>query len=303
MGQHPGAGNAGTAGAKGEGNRTVTHDITLIVVNYRTAVDVTALLASLAAFPPGCACEVIVVNATPEDAWRPGAGASPVTVRTVDAVANRGFGGNCNQALAEASGEFLMPMNADIRFRDDCLPRVVERLRTAPEVGVLVPRLVGADGTLQYSSRTFYTPLTILCRRTPLGRCFPTIGERHLMMERDHEVPFCVDWGSGAALVARRALLEDGWLFDERFFLYLEDVDLCARAWGRGLRVEYFPPATLIHAHARESAGPPWGWHARQHLRSLWRFWRKYGTLRPSGAPVGADGGASGDGATGGARP
>lgn len=264
-------------------------DISLIVVNYRSRPDVDGLLASIAAAPPGCAYEVIVVNAAPDDIWRPGAEHGALAVRTVEADRNRGFGGNCNAGAARAEGEFLMALNADIRFRDDCLPRIVERLRAHADVGVVIPRLVGAAGELQYSSRTFYTPFTIVCRRTPLGRFFPGVNRRHLMTDRDHDQPFDIDWGSGAAMAMRRDVLEDGRIFDERFFLYLEDVDLCARSWARGLRVEYFPPATLVHAHARASAATPFGWHARQHVRSLWRFWRKHGTLAPGRGRARAD--------------
>ncbi len=256
--------------------------VSLIVVNYRTPGDVGALLASLDAHPPSVAHEVIVVNSAPEGAFawpagRPGG-------RALNLVENRGYGTAVNAGVAAARGEFLLAMNADILFRNDCLNALVARMRAAPRAGLLAPRLVGDDGALQYNVRRFYTPLTIACRRTPLGRLLPGVVRHHLLADRDHERGFAADWALGAALLARRELLESGRLFDERFFLYFEDVDLCARAWRTGWRVEYCPEATLIHRHRRDSAARPWSRSGRAHLASLWHFWRKYGTLRPPGA-------------------
>jgi hypothetical protein len=87
-----------------------------------------------------------------------------------------------------------------------------------------------------------------------------------------------VDWGLGAAMFLRRNDLPGAGPFDERFFLYFEDVDLCVRTWRAGRRVTYDPTIECIHAHRRASrrALSAAGWH---HFRSLWRFATKYSGL------------------------
>lgn len=254
--------------------------ISLILVNHQTPGDVARLLGSLTAHPPSCSWEVIVVNTVPAGAYARAEADTHLQILQMDS--NRGFGAAVNRGIQEARGEFIMPLNADLIFQDDCLPSLVSQLRTHKNIGILLPRLRSPDGTLQYNARTFYTWWTILCRRTPLGKFAPGVSRAHLYQERNHEEAFDTDWGLGAALVARRELLQDERLYDERFFLYFEDVDLCTRAWQAGYRVQYFPPATLVHDHQRGSAASVFSRPARTHLKSLRLYHKKHGGLRPT---------------------
>lgn len=254
-------------------------DITLIVVNYCSDNEVDDLIESLCKCPPSCNWEMIVVNAGPESRWQ--AAPPELPLQIINLEQNNGFGAAVNCALPLARGRYLLPMNSDIIFMEDCLPGAVAYLDEHEDTGILVPRLLTGDGELQYSARTFYSLATIMVRRTPLGKLLPGITRRHLYQDRNHETIFPVDWGQGAALLVRRGLVQEGKLFDERFFLYFEDVDLCARSWAQGLQILYYPPLSLVHHHRRESAASPFGSQGRQHLRSLMRFWRKWGTLNP----------------------
>ncbi len=254
-------------------------DISLVIVNHQTAGDVACLLGSLREHHAPGSYQAIVVNTVARGAFAKRGDQDHVQVLQLDR--NRGFAAAVNQGIAAATGEFLLPMNADLFFTDNSLPRLVTHLRAHPEAGIIIPRLLSANGELQYNARTFYTWFVIFCRRSPGGKLFQQVSRRHLMMDRDHSRNFAADWGLGAALCVRRELLRDGRLYDERFFMYFEDVDLCARAWKQGRRVEYFPAVTLIHSHRRESAVFPGSRHGRIHLASLWKFWRKHGALRP----------------------
>jgi hypothetical protein len=271
-------------------DRRMRPDVSLIIVNHQSAPDVRALMRSLAEHPQACELEAVVVNTGPVRAWEPeGEEIVPATAITLDR--NVGYGAAVNRGLEEASGRYLLAVNADLLFRDSCLETAVEYMQRHPEVGVLAPRLVFPDGTLQYSGRRFYTVRTLLSRRTPLRRLLQRTEEEHLYATEDHDRVFPVDWAIGAALMIRRELIDGGRLFDERYFLYLEDVDLCAAAWHRGFAVVYFPPVTLEHRHTRMSANRLWGRATRTHARSLWRFWRKWGTLQPSGSAQAEGGG------------
>ncbi|MHC4886078.1 MAG: glycosyltransferase family 2 protein [Planctomycetota bacterium] len=255
-------------------------DVSLIIVNHNHPEETGACVQSLARIDTDVTYEVIVVNTNPARAYTGREAEGSI----LNPNENRGFAAAVNLGVTSASGEFLLPMNADILFESDCLTPLLDRMRAEPLVGVLLPRLINPDGTDQYNARRFYTLLTVLCRRTPLGALFPSVSEHHLMRKESHAQPYPADWGMGAALLARRDLLQGGRLYDERFFLYFEDVDLCARCWQAGLRVEACPAAPLVHTHQRESQGLPWGGHARHHLVSLFRFWRKHGRLAPTPA-------------------
>jgi GT2 family glycosyltransferase len=123
-------------------------------------------------------------------------------------------------------------------------------------VGIVFPKLLNPDGSLQYSCRTFHTFWTILMRRTPLGKMFPKskILRDHLMMDWDHDTIREVDWALGGCMMIRRDAVFGPKLFDERFFLYFEDVDLCYGMKKTSWKVIYNPKAVMVHHHLRESA-------------------------------------------------
>ncbi len=148
-----------------------------------------------------------------------------------------------------------MILNADLILFKDALWQMIEYLENNPQIGLLGPQLLNFNGSIQDSAYRFYRPLTIIYRRTFLGRT--KMGkadlDRFLMKDRDHRVPFDVDWLLGAALMVRRRALEEVGLMDERFFLYFEDVDWCRRYHDAGWRVVYLPAAKMHHYHGRVS--------------------------------------------------
>jgi GT2 family glycosyltransferase len=151
-------------------------------------------------------------------------------------------------------------------------------------VGIVLPQLRNPDGTLQYSCRRFYTWKTLWMRRGPWRRrlaLHPTI-QQHLMQDWDHANVADVDWGLGAAMLVRKTALPADQLFDERFFLYFEDVDLCLRLHRSGWKVAYNPTAVMIHQHRRDSAEAGALLAKLHHLRSLTKFlWKYRFQLRP----------------------
>jgi len=123
----------------------------------------------------------------------------------------------------------------------------------------------------------------LLFRRTPLGKVFPNhrIIRKHLMMDWDHREPREVDWGLGACMLLRKEALGGQDIFDGRFFLYFEDVDLCLRLKEEGWKVVYYPEAVMIHSHLRHSARGVLNREKWEHLKSLIKFYFKHGRLGP----------------------
>lgn len=258
----------------------VRPDISLIVVNYHTPEKVEQLLESLWKHPPSVSWEAIIVDICPHPdsgiSWR-----REMNVHLELLSENRGFAASVNAAIHRCTGRYIMPMNADLFFKDDAIATLVHHLDNNPEVGITAPWLLNTDGTPQYNARRFYSWAVIACRRSPLGRFLPSLTDDHLMVGSEQKTqPFAADWTTGAALVVRRDLINNNQLYDEQFFLYFEDVDLCARAHLEGWIVDCHPQAQLVHQHARRSR-KLWTREGRAHFVSLFRFWMKYKSLKP----------------------
>jgi len=204
---------------------------------------------------------------------------------------NIGFGRSVNRALERASGDFIFMMNADFVIpRPKELDTLIEYLKAHLEVGIVGPRLLNFDESDQPSAFRFYTPLMILLRRSPLGRTpwgKKKVAEftlAHCTTLRSEPTP--VDWLMGSALLTRKEYLARVGLFDERFFMYMEDSDLCRRFWEAGLKVIYYPHSVMYHFHGKASKSKnPFGAilnkYARIHIVSAIKYFRKYGTKTP----------------------
>lgn len=188
---------------------------------------------------------------------------------------NRGFGATSNRGLSAASGRVRVVLNSDATLH----PGAIEALVAAfddPAVGIAGARRLFPDGSHQTSAARFPTPASILTgsflanelfRRVVPGRRFPfELG----LSRADHEIDQDVDWVSGTCLAIRDSCHAALGGFDEAYHMYVEETDLCWRAWQAGWRVRYAPQAVVTHLGGG-STGDPWI-HARRLLRSEARF-------------------------------
>jgi exopolysaccharide biosynthesis polyprenyl glycosylphosphotransferase len=194
-------------------------------------------------------------------------------------TANFGYSRAVNQGIKESEGRYILILNADTIIKPNAIQSLLSFMDGHPETAIAGPRLFYPDGRLQYSCRTFYAFKTILFRRTFLGKLFPEsrILKEHLMTEWDHGTEREVDWLLGAALIVRRESIEQVGLMDERYFLYLEDVDWCYRMKTAGFKVCYVPHAEIIHYHRQGSRSE--AMFSRDvviHLASMLRYYDKW---------------------------
>ena len=170
---------------------------------------------------------------------------------------NRGYGAGLNRGLKEIQ-ELDAPVlvcNPDVRvLTPDRIADVARHMNNNPKIGALAPRIFAQEGHNVSSCRQFYTFLTVAAVRigSIVRRC-PKFIERHYYWDRGFEKPFVADWASGAALFCRLSAFPDRNFFDERFFLYFEDVDFSARLWKNGWTIEYFPEFIVEHHESRRS--------------------------------------------------
>lgn len=252
--------------------------ISVLTVNYFASGELRGLAESLRACGDAERIELIVCNNSPADP--PAIDTTHDLQVTIIEAENIGFGAGINRAFASSHGDVIFIANPDVRVTPGALAAARQVLAEAPDVGIVLPQLRYPDGTRQPSVRRFYTWPVVLYARSPMrGLAVPPgFFRRYLYEDLDHSARHDVDWGLGAAMFLRRADLPADGPFDDRFFLYFEDVDLCLRTWRGGRRVLYCPEIQCIHAHRRASrrALSAAGWH---HFQSLWRFAWKHGGL------------------------
>ncbi|MBX3097822.1 MAG: glycosyltransferase family 2 protein, partial [Fimbriimonadaceae bacterium] len=198
-------------------------------------------------------------------------------VRLLLPGANLGFTGGHNLALAEKNGFHSALLNSDTIVHKGAIETLIRFMRENPEVGVVGPKLLNPDGSLQYSCRQFPNPVAAAFRNTFLGRLFPQnkAVTDYLMQDWDHSSVRDVDWVSGAALFMRGEVYEEIGGLDPHFFMYCEDVDICKRTWAAGWRVTYLPDAVITHAIGRSTDKVANKMIVRFH-RSMFRYYAKH---------------------------
>lgn len=171
----------------------------------------------------------------------------PVTVLAL--TDNRGFGAGCNAGAAKGAAPYLLFLNPDATIDDDSLGRLVSVLDENDVVGLAAPRILEPDGSLAFSQRRFPRLRSTYARALFLHRIFRRAGWADELV-RDpsaYEISGSPEWVSGAAMLVRRTAFEQIGGFDERFFLYCEDKDLCRRLRAAGYDIRYEPGATARH--------------------------------------------------------
>ena len=193
---------------------------------------------------------------------------------------NLGFGAGHNLALRELASDsapYHLILNPDIRFQGEVLAELAAVMDAKPQVGLAMPRVVYPDGSIQRLCKLLPSPVDLVLRRFARElwpQLFRGRMSRYDMQDFDYSQPACVPVLSGCFMFCRRSILEfvDG--FDERFFLYMEDTDLCRRM-GDISELLFWPFSTVIHSYAQGSYRDLHLLHL--HVRSAITYFNKWG--------------------------
>jgi N-acetylglucosaminyl-diphospho-decaprenol L-rhamnosyltransferase len=241
-------------------------DISVSIVNTNSRELLLACLASLEAHI-GPSVEVVVLDNASEDGSADAVRARFPGVRVIAQPFRAGFGANHNTVIRATGGRYVYVLNEDTTSSDWAFDRMAARMDAQTRLGALGPRVVYPGGRLQDSAWRFPTPGV-----SALGLL--SLGKAGVKQSGGSEAR-AVDWVMGAALLLRRDALEQVGLFDEGFFLYSEETDLCLRLRRAGWSVEYFPEVTVVHHESQFSAGIP-----ERRINEMWRsrhrYWRKH---------------------------
>ncbi len=215
-----------------------------MIVNWNTCDLLDECLQSLRAFADPRPEIVVVDNGSTDGSVEMLAEHWP-DVQVIVNATNRGYQAANNQGMRAARGDALLLINADAMLTAGCLDALLDRLATDPRAAIVGPRLVYGDESFQ---RWTAGRLPSLAAAASYFFFFDRFRPRSgLWLGRDVDTAFQPGWVSSACMVVRRDALADIGLMDERFFAYMDDVDLCARAGDAGWTVWYEPAATAIH--------------------------------------------------------
>ena len=257
--------------------------LSIIIVTFNSRGDIDACLESLTGVKaPATDHEVIVVDNASSDETVPHIRTHWPEVRVVDSGGNLGFAAGNNVGIRLASGELLLLLNPDTEAPAGAIDRLFARLDSHPDAAVVGPRLIDPSGRAELSFGRMISPAAELRQKILVvgsERRWPVIAG---LVERMTRTLQRVDWVSGACLLVRRNDLDAVGLFDERFFMYTEDVDLCASIRARGREVRFEPSGEFVHVRGRSRVSAQTATHAA-YRRSQIAFYEKH---HPRWAPV-----------------
>ena len=192
---------------------------------------------------------------------------------------NLGYGKAHNVALRESAyhqTELHLVMNSDIRVQAEDIDAMHDWMVCNPQVGQLMPRVLHPDGTQQFLAKRLPTPLDVFGRRFLPSWLMARRNRRYELRDMDLTRPVNAPYLSGCFMMLRTTAAVDAGLFDERFFMYPEDIDLTRRIHRNYLTL-YYPEWTIVHAHARDSYKNK---HMlRIHIQNMCRYFNKWGWL------------------------
>ena len=256
--------------------------LAVVIVSYNGRADLERCLRSLVDRTAPFPTDIVVVDNGSTDGTLDLVRRDWPAVRAIAAEGNVGFARGTNLGIRATASDLVLLLNPDTVVPDGQLQVLVRALLAHPEAAAAGPRLVDADDRPELSFGPMVSPWgeftqRRLVRAYEAGHDWATARVAHATRQ-----PGTRDWVSGACLLARRADLDAVGLLDERYFMYTEDVDLCAAFRARGRTVRFVPDATVRHLRGRSSAGTPATTEARRRQSQL-AFYRKH---HPGWAPM-----------------
>ena len=248
--------------------------VAVCIVNYNTCDLLRECLGSVIAQNPD---EIVVVDSASTDQSVQMMKSEFPTIPLLALDENIGYGAASNRATAICQSTYIILLNADTRMKPGSLKALSTYLSDHPQVAIVGPRILNPDGTLQTSCFHFPTPLHIFLYVSGLYRSIPGIPilKQRTLQKMTSEAARPVPWILGAALAFRREIVDGLGGFDEDFFMYFEEVDLCYRLFSEGKQTHFVPEAEIIHVSGGSTTQKR-AWSSIQYFASLAQFYRKH---------------------------
>jgi GT2 family glycosyltransferase len=244
-------------------------ELTIVIVSHNTKAELEHCLRSLQQHPPRMSHEIVVVDNASQDGSADAVRSQWPGVHVIALERNIGFAAANNRGIRATRGELILLLNSDTIVPEGAIDRLAVTLRTLPRAAVVGPQIVDGDGRRELSFGRMMSPVAEL-RQKALVR-LGSAARIEQLTSRDREV----DWVTAACLLVSRKDAEAAGLFDERYFMYCEDVDFCAAIRARGGAVYFTPSSQVVHLRGRSWRTSPTV-TAAQYRRSQLAFYRKH---------------------------
>ncbi|HVM53737.1 MAG TPA: glycosyltransferase family 2 protein, partial [Acidimicrobiales bacterium] len=262
----------------------MTHDVAAVIVSYNVRDLLLRCIASLRADGVG---EIVVVDNASRDGSAEAVRRHEPEVTLLALDTNVGFGAGVNRGAARTSAPHLLIVNPDVVVEPGSTKALVDALERDRGLGVVGPRIETADGEVYPSARAFPSVIDA-AGHAFLHFLWPTnpFSRRYRMLDWDRTAARDVDWVAGTHLLVRRTAWDAVGGFDEAYFMYMEDVDLCWRLRRAGWRTGYEPAARIAHEIGRSTDQTPYRMILAHHRSMLTFAWRSSGTAGRLLVPV-----------------
>ncbi len=251
-------------------------DLAIVIVSHNTKAELENCLRSLYEHPPRVLHEVTVVDNASRDGSAEMVRSHWPGVRVIRLDTNVGFAAGNNAGIRQTASDLLLLLNSDTIVPAGAIDHLISALQELPRAAVVGPRIVDGEGRPELSFGRMIGPFAEL-RQKMLVR-FASPGQLRALTSKVREV----DWVTAACLLVRRRDAEAAGLFDERYFLYCEDVDFCAAIRANGGTVYFTPAAQIVHLRGRSWRASPVA-TAERYRRSQLAFYQKH---HPGWAPI-----------------
>lgn len=241
-------------------------ELSIILVHFNTPELTMECIDSIYRFAPQVPFEILVVdNGSSADIGMEMTRRFP-SVRFFRLPHNTGFSRANNFAMEQSHGEYFLLINSDAKLIMPGLDQMILYLKEHPQVAVLGPRQIDGNGRFQLSCGNFPTLSSEINRKILHYKLSIDDLETRDYLEGVHQKITEIDWVSGSCFLVKRQVLLEAGIFDERFFMYFEDIDLCTRIRASGYQIHYFPKVTICH-HG--------GISAKQNLMNVFLEYRR----------------------------
>jgi GT2 family glycosyltransferase len=253
------------------------YDLSVIIINWNTRDLLCQCLEAVKTHADDLRLQIIVVDNHSSDRSPEMVEQDFPDVLLIKNKENKGYGRAGNQGLKAAKGKYVLILNSDVKVNPHCLNEMFRFMESHPDVGASSCRLTFPDGSLQHSCRKFPDFKTYLLMLLGIRFLFPRMKlfREYLMLDWDHSDIREVNQIMGSFLFLRRDVLNQVGGFDEQFWMYFEEVDLCLRIHKAGWKIMHDPHASAVHFLSKSSE--QWGEikKIKEYQKSLLKYFKK----------------------------
>lgn len=246
-------------------------DISFIIVNWNTRDILIDCLNSIYKTVTDIGFEIYVVDNNSTDGGREATKKRFPDVKLIENKTNTGFAHANNQALRIMQGRFAVLLNTDAVLQEGAIKSLLNFMNNTPGAGIAGVQLLNKDGSRQNSIDNFPSPETEILNKSILRFFFP---DKYPGKSRIHHSPIEVDSVIGACMIVRKEAMDEVGLFDEDYFIFLEETDWCFRMHKKGWKVYHVPDARVFHFSGHSKKKMPWESQI-EYYKSLYKFFRK----------------------------